>query len=395
MKRLNTLKVERFRQLNEVRIARLGDVNLIVGGNNSGKSTLLDSLRLYASKASPQLIEDLLSEHGELGFPAGDGSFDTASDRSIANLFHGRAFPSGDGQAIYIGELDHSNFIQLEHVFLREEIEERDEEGEITAVRRLKRVEKSSRNNLAELVEAIELSYSEGSGLIASVARGTAFPLTDLFSGRRMSFRARYEDSLISIPSSYVPSKFGGHADLAEAWDEVVLTDGEKYALDALRLIEPETEGLAFVQVVRSRRAGSLPTRTRDERSAVLRVKSSQGPVPLQSMGDGMTRVLQLILAAFRAKGGFLLIDELENGLHFSVQVQVWRLLFSLAKANGTQVFATSHSLDCVRAFSHVAESNDLDGVLIRMERSSDQTMAAEVDETSLHELIESMIEVR
>ena len=69
-------------------------------------------------------------------------------------------------------------------------------------------------------------------------------------------------------------------------------------------------------------------------------------PVPLGSMGDGMLRVLQIILKVFSAQGGFLLIDEFENGLHYSVQEKIWALIFKLAEQLNIQVFATTHSWD-------------------------------------------------
>jgi AAA15 family ATPase/GTPase len=65
-KRLGSLEIKNFRQLRDLSIQELGHVNLIVGGNNSGKSTLLEALRLFAGKAAPSLIEELLVSHGEL-----------------------------------------------------------------------------------------------------------------------------------------------------------------------------------------------------------------------------------------------------------------------------------------------------------------------------------------
>jgi predicted ATP-dependent endonuclease of OLD family len=398
-KRLKNLRVERFRQLNEVSVDQLGDVNLIVGGNNCGKSTLLDAIRLYAAKASPQLVEDLLHEHGELAIPVRETVDEQNFDRLISNLFYKRKFPLNDKEPIYVGEQDKSNFVQLEHVLLREDYEEQDVEGEIRAVRRLKRISKGDFDMNKDAIEAIEISISDGKSLIGTNIRGTAIPLTDFLSGRRYGLRGRYEDSLSQIPLSYVPAKLGTYTDLADAWDEVVLTDGEQFALEALRLIEPDTIGLAFVQHIRSRTPrtslGASRYKEERERSAVLKLKTLDLPVPLQSMGDGMTRVLQLILSACRAKNGFLLIDELENGIHHAVQVRIWRLIFDLAKKYSVQVFATTHSLDCVRTFSQIALQHELDGALLKMEKSCNETLVARVSEGELDSLMQATIEVR
>lgn len=118
-------------------------------------------------------------------------------------------------------------------------------------------------------------------------------------------------------------------------------------------------------------------------------------------MGDGMVRILQLILKVFPAKGGFLLIDEFENGLHYSVQKQVWSLLFDLAALLDIQVFATTHSWDCIESFSSVAvEKSNIEGILFRVGtsvRKSDRdcVIATVFDESQLRGITQADVEVR
>jgi AAA15 family ATPase/GTPase len=114
-----------------------------------------------------------------------------------------------------------------------------------------------------------------------------------------------------------------------------------------------------------------------------------------------MLRVLQLMLKLFPAKGGFLLIDEFENGLHFTIQEKVWRLIFDLAEKLDIQVFATTHSWDCIESFAKVAvERTDVEGVLFRVGRSiksSDQgrIIATVFDEDKLFSITQADVEVR
>jgi hypothetical protein len=72
--------------------------------------------------------------------------------------------------------------------------------------------------------------------------------------------------------------------------------------------------------------------------------------------------------------------------------------LFSLAQTQGLQIFATTHSNDCVRAFSQVARANaEVDGKLLKLERMPDdgQTVAATLGEDDLSNLLDADIEVR
>lgn len=124
-------------------------------------------------------------------------------------------------------------------------------------------------------------------------------------------------------------------------------------------------------------------------------------PVPLGSMGDGMLRVLQIILKVFSAQGGFLLIDEFENGLHYSVQEKIWALIFKLAEQLNIQVFATTHSWDCIESFTKVAiDYQGSEGVLFRMGRSvrtsdNGKVIATVFDENQLQNITQADVEVR
>ena len=114
-----------------------------------------------------------------------------------------------------------------------------------------------------------------------------------------------------------------------------------------------------------------------------------------------MQHILQLALQISPAKGGFLLIDEFENGLHYSVQEKVWHLLFELAEKLDIQIFATTHSWDCIESFAKVAVAKKgVEGVLFRIGKSvrtSDKgrVIATVFDEEQLYNITQSDVEVR
>lgn len=393
-KKLHNLHIRNFRQLQNVAVSELGDVNLFVGGNNAGKSTFLDAIRLLASRGSQSLIEELIVSHGEYQAPNPSDEAEVSNGKAIANLFSGREFPLNDDDGIYVGEIDGTNGIYLDHVILREELEEREVDGETVSTRRVRRIPKISGNFGGALSEAIEIRRTDPAGIFGhGQGRPLLIQLEDFFASRRFA-RPRSEEQSSTLPTSFVGSK-SYRDSLAEAWDEVVLTEGEQYALNALRLIEPETDRVAFVQQMlpRSLRMND----SQEDRVALVKLRNMPIPVPLQSMGDGMTRVLQLVLSAFRARGGILLIDEFENGLHYSVQEQVWKLLFALSQEYNLQIFATTHSSDCVSAFSKVSLEESQDGELIRVERMTEngRSVTSALGEESLSNLIASGIEVR
>ena len=69
-----------------------------------------------------------------------------------------------------------------------------------------------------------------------------------------------------------------------------------------------------------------------------------------------------IALALANSREGFLLIDEVENGLHYSVQSDFWKMVLQAARDNDVQVLATTHSWDVVEGFTKAAtEMEELD----------------------------------
>jgi AAA15 family ATPase/GTPase len=125
-----------------------------------------------------------------------------------------------------------------------------------------------------------------------------------------------------------------------------------------LNIIGPTVERITFIG------EGNV------SRSAVVRLSGQNTIVPLNSLGDGLNRIFTIVLSLVNADNGYLLIYEFENGLHYSVQTKIWELIFMLAEKLNIQVFATTHSSDCIRGFqkSLFQTRNKATGQLIRFD---------------------------
>lgn len=119
-------------------------------------------------------------------------------------------------------------------------------------------------------------------------------------------------------------------------------------------------------------------------------------PLPLQQMGDGMGRVLSLVLTIAKSLGGIVLIDEIEHGLHYSVMTEVWKAVARAARKADVQIFATTHSWECVQAAHEaLAGSDPYDFRLQRLERVGDDIRAIAYDQESLATSVDMNLEVR
>ena len=118
--------------------------------------------------------------------------------------------------------------------------------------------------------------------------------------------------------------------------------------------------------------------------------------VPLPLMGEGIGRLLSIILAIANTKGGTVLIDEIENGFHHSVLTKVWEAIGDVARRGETQIFATTHSIECIRAAHYAFKSGkQYDFAYHRLDRVQDEIKAVTYDEETLESSDEMNWEVR
>lgn len=386
---LDSLIIKNFRSLAHLEVSKLGRVNLIVGKNNSGKSTVLEALRIYAGNAQRPLLESIAQGHDER-FRARDiEQVDDGSSIPFQDFFTGRSFPADDSTAIEIGALaTPASYLSIKHA-LMEELEEEVDAGEGETIRRMRR-------RILSQQEAADAQTDLHHVFVVQRGERT-FPSMKLVTNAPRARSLMY-DGMPTQPCSVIPTQFISMDELADEWDGIALTDQEAVVKNALRIIAPDFENLVFV---RAEGIINSAIRQRPARTAMVKLAGLDRPVPLNSLGDGMLRVLQLALKIFSAKGGFLLIDEFENGLHYSVQEKVWALLFQMAEQLDIQVFATTHSWDCIESFTKVAvDRTQTDGVLFRMGRSvrtsdNGKIIATVFDEDSLKNITQADVEVR
>ena len=365
---IETLKIEQFRALRNLEINRIGRVNLITGLNNSGKSSVLEAVRLLASGASPTVISEILrfreedieeQDNGESYFP-------------FASLFHG--FPGLTFDLNPIRIWSEKSGIKNLNVALSVGwyLEERDFDG--------------SRKYVP--VSQALFNISDGFPMLEIDRGDTKIPIP--FDSGKFRFRGRHMRSDfangVGLPCEFV-SPYGGArtANLGQLWDKIALSDRESDVIQALQIIDQDIKAVSMV-------GGERP---REHRTAIVRSKNLQVPVPLRSFGDGLNRLFGIILSLVNSKDGLLLIDEFENGLHHSVQSNIWRTIFKISRNLNIQVLATTHSWDAIETFQEVACEEQDEGVLIRLTRRGEEIIPTVFTEDELAIATRDKIEVR
>lgn len=107
-------------------------------------------------------------------------------------------------------------------------------------------------------------------------------------------------------------------------------------------------------------------------------------------------RLASLVIHVGNAPKGVVLVDEIENGLHYSILPRVWKAVGEVARQFDTQIFATTHSMECiVAAHKAFSESEHYDFRLHRLERTGDTVHTVTYDQETLDAAIETGLEVR
>ena len=120
--------------------------------------------------------------------------------------------------------------------------------------------------------------------------------------------------------------------------------------------------------------------------------------IPVNIMGDGMYRLLSIVLAISDMRDGIVFIDGVEKGFSYTAQELFWNTLFELAKEFNVQIFATTHSAECIKAFSssYAKMNRNADDMrLYRIEKKGDVYRAIRYDHTTREASLESGWEVR
>ena len=367
---LPDLTIQGFRGIDQLSIPRLGRVTLLAGRNGVGKTTVLDAIQVYASRGDYSTLYSLLQNREELAVATNEDG-DTRFLPDCRALFYGRDVPQN--ASISIGPSDVEDHLTIETATLIDE--PIDAFGPIASTQALQAVYRSN-----EEILPWPASPNES---ITIQRYAAAF--------RREARKFRAEEPPSTIGCEFLGPGLLNNNDLARLWDGVALTDDEGRVVDALRLVFGSSiDGVAVIgdHQADGRNVG---------RRAMVKLKGQHTrPVPLKSLGDGALRLFGVALALANSRGGFLLIDEAENGIHHSIQRDYWRMVLQTAHENNVQVLATTHSWDCVAGFAQAAtELEDVEGVLVRLSRSNGDLRAVEYPEEELAIAAEQGIEVR
>ena len=365
--------IKNFRGIDHLEIPKFGRVTLLVGKNGIGKTTVLDAIRLYASRGDYATFHRLLVDRNQLRRLAPDD---------------GRGISPFDWQSIFNAtsevkqaEISVSGAEGSDPLWI-EQVGPGGVEG------------RAQWTNASR--EALQIRFRNGRREIPYLVEGeTGHQLVTLQAGQLVfgvdgSRMASTDWNETEISCESLGPDLMTNREIARLWDSVALSSAEDAVIEALKLAYPASiDRIALVSDDEFSRDGI-------GRYPIVRLNCSDQAVPLRSLGDGAIRLFSVALATAASPDGLILIDEVENGLHYSILNAFWSLLFRLADEQRVQIVATTHSWDCVRSFATVAVADSAsEELLYRLDREAGGLRAVQYREEKLKAAAKHRVEVR
>ena len=324
-----SFRVKNFRCFKDLQINDLGRVNLIAGKNNTGKTALLEAISVLTSPLSPQMLYGLQDARG----------IKNSNKYRRDNWLH------------FFSNFDSSIPIRLEgvgtdslHLHRRLSLSEIPNDMDSVShfgqyYNRAKELGLIGEGPLSlQGTLLLRLSFSQPSSNDET---------TDVYIPSNAALpdyaHIAYEQQSLFIPARSEPPVEW----TAEHFSNIDLNSRLEQLIDALAIFESGLTDLRLHLL-----SGDV--------AITAHVNSLQ--IPIKLMGDGVNRFCYFAIAMLSQRPIFFLVDEIENGIHHAVQCKVWKAIGKLARELDIQVFATTHSLEMIRAaYEAFSENNRLD----------------------------------
>jgi predicted ATP-dependent endonuclease of OLD family len=375
---LENITIHQFRGLKELELKDLGQINLLVGVNNSGKTSVLEALSIYCDPLDLKVWLSVARKRDEFF-----SSSRTPPLEALKWLFDkdtpqtGTIVVSGDGK--FVSEEMKAVYEETEEIVLakvtqrmffmndqmgedEDSVSEDEDDVKVRKGLQLKIKIHDFRAEPPDMYEDYQLWENDSSWAKKTTQRKNKFPVSMVTPTSHRSYIGQIR--LLS------QARFDG------------------FKSEVLDLFNQMDQNITDVEIL------SPPSSTSSNVNIYIQHKKL-GLVPLSSFGDGVRRLLHIALKLASVRGGILLIDELESTIHTEALQSSFEWLVKWSKAMDVQIFATTHSLETVDALLAVNKSAS-DLVLYRLEKKETQTKVVRHDWSRLKRLRENLgMEVR
>lgn len=325
--------IDDFRGVRDLHLEKLNHVNIIVGDNNCGKTSVLEAI--YALSNPSSITHMMRVARLRDSYPGRESSifesfrkmFNQRKETSI-HVVDIKAF-LGNGKGLFCNMIVEGKKILVER-----------SDFEVLPKYR------SGKKKEHVLPERMEISSIEGSlsGGYTTNIKSTRIMLNEYSRTTGMFIE---KEDLLNIqylsPSDHIKKS---------VMNEIVVNESYKqFCIEILKIFDEDIKDLLLLE---NEVTGRPVEYVRH---------SKMGNMPMSTYGDGLRKVLSLANAIAKVKNGVLLIDEVETAIHSKYYYQIFSFLVMACKQFNVQLFITTHSIEAVDGLLSTQNYDDQDEI--------------------------------
>lgn len=317
---ITELELSNFKNFSDFKLSPMRRITLLGGKNNAGKTSILESIFLFYDRFNPAMFMHLAGLRGmekiylnpQMVWEPMFYNFDISSEMKISLLRDKKK-----------DTLKFSpSFLNTKSVMLEKN-----------------RIKMNSKNDTrVNNAYALNVNYYAHHKLqyeyILSIEEAE-IKLRDKNNSRTFSKYDKHNEENAIFLTNHILNNSGEEV---SRFGKVDIKPGQlNEIIECIRLIEPRIKSLSTIV------AG-------ETFYIYAEIEGLDRKIPIKMAGDGTARLLSMILSIADAENGVVLIDEIENGLHYSVMEKVWTTIALAAKQHNCQLFVTTHSYECLKS---------------------------------------------
>ncbi|MDO9493338.1 ATP/GTP-binding protein [Acetobacterium sp.] len=325
---ITELEIESFRGVKELKLKDLGDINIFVGDNNSGKTSVLEAIQILCDPSEFNIMQVARQRDKYKS----TSSFGLSLFDLFLYLFNGLSDMKENNQyRMALSAVIHDEVLKakVEGILVDVLIEGKQVSGNNAESGTIEN------HGLIEMQEEVKTFV----GSIKTIL--PEFDQVSVFNGKEREenieinrytkqIRSSKDKSVIKVKSIQVIDHV-----VDNAFDELIKNRKIKEkTLTLLKDFEPGITDLRYI----------------NDDGRFVPVVESELPdyLPLSMYGDGMKKALTILNALVSAENGIVIIDEFETAIHTTAMENVFRFMITVAKELNVQLFLTTHSIEAV-----------------------------------------------
>ncbi|MDR0380278.1 MAG: AAA family ATPase [Candidatus Accumulibacter sp.] len=363
---ITELSLKNFRCFQDFTLEGIRPVTLIAGANNVGKSTILESIFLFMSRNSSDVF---LRLNGFRGMQTTSSPF---------TIWEPLFFDMDMRNGISIAILDDGNEQSI--TLCRDDSLSLSSIAGIPPLSVFGSAEGGTQPNIGpdkplSNSYPLKLGYKE-----RNVEHVSHFLLTE---STRLVLLNRSPAPTIPVRTQYIGSWIFNHAQIASWLSALEISNRKDRCIEIARVLEPRTRDISVTNI--------------DGVGGVYVDIGLTKKLSLNVLGGGVNKYMHIALCMLANPGSILLVDEMENGFHYSLFPKLWKIIGELAAETKCQVFATTHSYECISGAVGLADSDANDDLFrfIRLDRQDGIVVPRAFDNESFGYAIRNDWEVR